>query len=230
MILDFHTHILPGMDDGAKDVATALRMLARESAQGVTHVALTSHFYRFQNSPEEFLRRRGKAFALLREELPADAPKLLLGAEVAFYSGISEEPDIGSLCLEGTDLLLVEMRPYPWTDAMVKELLTLQERGMTVVLAHAERYLPYQLPSVRKTLRDAGVLVQVNAGALNLPFFGQVIMHLLMTGKAHFIGSDAHNLVTRIPCMNLAGKVLEKVMGKRWLKDFFDAQKIYFPE
>ena len=63
---DLHTHILPGMDDGAKDAAAAAAMLRMEAEQGVTGVALTPHFYRADETPERFLARRGAACSIHR--------------------------------------------------------------------------------------------------------------------------------------------------------------------
>ena len=55
---DLHTHILPGMDDGAVSVETSLEMLRMERDQGVDAVVLTPHFYRDRERPEQFLARR----------------------------------------------------------------------------------------------------------------------------------------------------------------------------
>ena len=81
-MIDLHTHILPGMDDGAKDVQTALRMLEMAREQGVTGIALTPHFYRDEERPETFFLRRQKAWERLNGELEdreISAPRLVLG-------------------------------------------------------------------------------------------------------------------------------------------------------
>ena len=78
---DLHTHILPGMDDGAKTVEQSLQMLQMQLEQCVDTVVLTPHFYRERETVEEFLSRRGKAMAQLTAALPANAPQLLLGAD-----------------------------------------------------------------------------------------------------------------------------------------------------
>ena len=86
-MIDFHTHILPGMDDGCKSVAERLWMLRQEQQQGVGTVVLTPHYYPWENSPEEFLARRSRAWENLRQQLPEDAPQLFLGAEVHYFEG-----------------------------------------------------------------------------------------------------------------------------------------------
>ena len=87
---DLHTHILPGMDDGAPDVETSLAMLREEARQGVDTVVLTPHFYRDRERPEHFLARRARAADRLNsaiQALPGEErramPRLILGAEVA---------------------------------------------------------------------------------------------------------------------------------------------------
>ena len=82
---DLHTHILPGVDDGAKAPEESLEMLRMERDQGVDTVVLTPHFYRDRERPEHFLKRRRAAgealrdalMALPEEELPEEAPELL---------------------------------------------------------------------------------------------------------------------------------------------------------
>ena len=61
-IIDFHSHVLPGIDDGSKSVEQSIAMLKREAEQGITHVVATPHFYPQEDRPEKFLRRREKAF------------------------------------------------------------------------------------------------------------------------------------------------------------------------
>lgn len=68
---DLHTHILPGVDDGAKNLDMSLALLRAQRADGVTRIALTPHF-RFEQTIEEFLRRRDEAMTLLTQALKAE--------------------------------------------------------------------------------------------------------------------------------------------------------------
>lgn len=61
-MIDFHTHILPGVDDGAENIETALAMLREEAVQGVNQVFATPHFYADEETPEAFLERRRASF------------------------------------------------------------------------------------------------------------------------------------------------------------------------
>lgn len=60
-MIDFHSHILPGVDDGSKNVEMSLEMLRASAAQGVTDICLTPHFYAERNTPEKFLEKRRRA-------------------------------------------------------------------------------------------------------------------------------------------------------------------------
>ena len=108
---DLHTHILPGIDDGKKNVQTSLALLRSEYAQGVEQIEMTPHFNFENQTIKEFLQRRNAAARQLW--LPfrnAELPQYMkLGAEI-FYSAQLAEVDPQPLCLTGTNLLLIE---YP---------------------------------------------------------------------------------------------------------------------
>ena len=70
-MFDFHSHILPGIDDGSKDAETSVNMIAEEIRQGVSGIALTPHFYADTDDPETFLEKRARAFDELREATKA---------------------------------------------------------------------------------------------------------------------------------------------------------------
>ena len=83
-IIDFHSHILPGIDDGSQSVEESIALLRKEAEQGVTQVIATPHFYPRYDAPEQFLKRRSEAEAALREEMSKHSglPQLFVGAEV----------------------------------------------------------------------------------------------------------------------------------------------------
>ena len=88
-IIDMHCHILPGVDDGARDVETSLAMLEASRAQGVQYMVATPHFYATRDRVDTFLDRRREAWETLKPRMGADFPGIVLGAEVAFFRGIS---------------------------------------------------------------------------------------------------------------------------------------------
>ena len=96
-MIDFHSHILPGIDDGSRNVKMSLGMIEELSRQGVDTICATSHFYVTQRTPEHFLERRQEAYELLEPVLPDNAPRILLGAEVLYFPGISRLESLPSL-------------------------------------------------------------------------------------------------------------------------------------
>lgn len=87
-MIDFHSHILPGIDDGSRDIEMSLRMLESSLRQGVTAIALTPHFYADNDTPERFLKRRDESFREL-QRVSGSRPRLLKGAEVYYFPGFS---------------------------------------------------------------------------------------------------------------------------------------------
>ena len=144
-MIDIHTHILPGMDDGSGSLEESLAMAKESARQGVRLLAATPHFYATQEDPERFLQRREKSLALLESAWQEGFPTLLVGAEVRYFDGISRVEEVSWLTLDHTRILLLEMPFTSWSGRMVDEVLELQRsRGLQVLLAHVSRVLKDQ--------------------------------------------------------------------------------------
>ncbi|MBR1629024.1 MAG: capsular polysaccharide biosynthesis protein, partial [Lachnospiraceae bacterium] len=83
MVIDFHTHVLPGIDDGARDLETSIEMLDKMKKQGVDLVVATPHFYADRMTVDGFLKNREKAFEAVESRRRDGWPKVMKGAEVA---------------------------------------------------------------------------------------------------------------------------------------------------
>ena len=163
-MIDWHSHILPAMDDGSRDVEESLEMLAQLSEQGVDTVVATPHFFANDESVQRFLERRAKSYEELAERIGEGLPRIVLGAEVKYYPGISQMEHLKDLRIEGTKLILLEMPFSKWTEYTVRELVTLATSGDSrIILAHMERYLPFQSARVWERLYAGGLIMQVNA-------------------------------------------------------------------
>lgn len=219
-MIDFHSHILPGIDDGSRDVEMSLQMLSMLKAQGVSTVAATSHFYATERTPQHFLERRQEAFDKLNASLDEDAPEILLGAEVLYFPGICRMEMLPELCLQGTDLLLLEMPFTSWSDHMIREVREIARSGrFTLVLAHIERYYDKQPTSVWDELLEEGVLMQSNASFF-LPFATRrKALRLLKEGRIHLLGTDCHNVTSRPPRMAEARAMIERRLGRAVLEE-----------
>lgn len=216
-MLDLHTHILPGMDDGSKSVKQSLAMLSRESKQGIRNVVLTPHFYPHRESPESFLKRRKQAYLQLRKAIPEQAklPRLHLGAEVAYYSGISRSDAIDEMCIHGTRTMLIEMPFSRWGSSVISELNYLREcRGIRPVIAHMERYMFYQPLGTVRHLREQGMWLQVNTSFFLSRKTAWLATAMLKRQYIQFIASDCHDLQLRPPnvrqALNVAVRRLDK--------------------
>lgn len=218
-MIDWHSHILPEMDDGSRDTAESISMINMLRTQGVGTVIATPHFYANDESVDLFLERRKSAFERLAAELPEGSPEILLGAEVRYYQGINRMADLNALRIEGTKLLLLEMPMSSWTEYMVRELIEMSGRSsIKVVLAHVERYMALQKQSVWNRLLESGILMQVNASFFTSFVSKRKALSLLREGSVHFVGSDSHNMSSRPPRVGKAFEVIQKKLGENYLK------------
>jgi len=219
-VIDFHTHILPGVDDGSKSVEESLLMLHAMADQGVKIAAATPHFYANDESVESFLMRRSAAYEPLVKEAPK-VPEIVLGAEVRYYDGISHLRELNDLRIEGTKFLLLEMPFRRWTDYAIGEVIDMATRGkITLVLAHIDRYLPFVKKETLVRLIRGGVLFQVNASFFQGVFTAPKALKMLREGMIHFIGTDCHNTQDRAPNMGKALDIIGKKMGSDTVSDF----------
>ncbi len=222
-MIDFHTHILPAVDDGSRSIDESLLMLRALSEQNTKKVVLTPHFYADNESVDSFLNRRNEAYELLKAKAPPDSPNTVLGAEVRYYAGIGHLQELKKLRIDGTKLLLLEMPFSHWTEHSLSEVLDIAGRGnITLVLAHIERYLPFITGNIFQRLADNGVLFQANASFFDGFFKSAKAIKMLKKNRIHFIGSDCHNASERRPNMTTAFQTLNRRLGEYAAKKFFD--------
>ena len=227
---DLHSHVLPGMDDGAKSVEISLRMLRAEWKQGVSTVVATPHFYRDVESPRSFLHRRKEAVQRLMEgmkPLPMESlkrfPSVRLGAEVAWVPNLALWPELRQLCYEGTSYILIEPPFQPWSESMFRQLYDLIDgEGLTPVIAHLDRYLDRQDSGKIREICAMGLPIQISADMFSGVFNRLKGMRLIKSGKAQLLISDCHNMTTRPPNLGPAMEYLRGKLGER-AEALFDA-------
>jgi protein-tyrosine phosphatase len=212
---DFHSHILPGMDDGSRSLEESIEMLRMEAEQGITCVVASPHFYPRYDDPAHFLAKREASAQQLREEMARynDLPQLVLGAEVYYFRGMSESDQLSRLTIEGKNSILIEMPTPPWTEEMYRELETLWvRRGVRPIIAHIDRYIrPFHTYGIPGRLARLPVLVQANAEFFLDKRTAGMALRMLKEERIHLLGSDCHDLRERKP--NL-GPVLQKIHHK----------------
>ena len=125
-IVDFHSHLLPAVDDGSKSLQESMELLRMEAEQGIRHVVATPHFYPQHDFPERFLKRRAEAEMILREEMAKyqGLPELSIGAEVYFFNRMSESDVVSQLTIDQKRCILIEMPGPPWSDSMYRAWCT----------------------------------------------------------------------------------------------------------
>ncbi|MCD7739479.1 MAG: capsular polysaccharide biosynthesis protein [Lachnospiraceae bacterium] len=214
-MIDIHSHILPGIDDGSSSTEESAALLSSSAAQGIRVMAATSHFYAQENSPEEFLKKRLRAAKKLKTVLTPDMPRVILGAEVQYFTGISRAEMMEELRLMGTRVFLLEMPFSHWSKQIEAEVAELQRReSMQVVLAHVERYLDYGNMDFIRDLMDKEVLIQSNASFFLEHKSRKKALHMLKNGEIHLLGSDCHSVDHRPQQLGEALEVIEDRLGR----------------
>lgn len=216
-MIDFHTHILPNVDDGSDSVNKSIELLNILKNDGVKLVCLTSHFYPKQESIDEFIERRNNAFSLLNyKDL-----ELRLGAEIHYYRGISVNDDIAKLCIDNTNILLIELSfSTVINDNVIKELINLKNRGFKILLAHIERYDISEDQLIN--MHNNGILFQCNSEMFTNFFLKRKALKWLKSGLIDVIGSDAHNTNDRRPNYAKAMNIIKDKFGTSFYDNFIE--------
>ena len=229
-MIDFHTHILPGIDDGSKNSDMSLAMLREEAAQGTDTVCATPHFYADRMAVDQFLSRRDGALERLRSKMPdpkEELPDIIPGAEVYYFRGIGSAKALPKLTLKGTNTLLLEMPFMAWDKKTVEDVKgLLYDQGLTVVLAHVERYVEFQKDrSVWEEIFSLPVIPQINAGSfiekkrlLRRDRTFAFCMEFARSAPKLILGSDCHNTETRRPNLKEGRDALSAALGEGILK------------
>lgn len=222
-MIDWHSHILPAMDDGSRNTEESLQMLKALREQGIERVIATPHFLANREPVADFLQRRAQAYERLCHASNETLPQVICGAEVLYYPGIGRMEDFDRLNIGNSNLLLLEMPMAKWTEYTIRELGELSgTSGLTIVLAHIERYLGLQNRDVLDRLCENGLLMQVNASFFNNFGTRHKAFKLLQMGNIHFIGSDCHNMETRPPRIGCAYELIAKKFGKEYLSQMHE--------
>lgn len=225
-MIDFHTHILPGIDDGSRDIDMTEAMLREEQRQGVTLVVATPHFYANRMSIESFLQRRAAALEKtrkLRERSQAPLPELIAGAEVYYFRNIGKADAVSRLRVGDTGVLLLEMPFEQWDEDVLRDVEQLVEvPGQKVVLAHVERYIGFQRDKdIWNRVMALPITPQINAGSfvkkggfLHPDRKRKFCIDFLSKRPEIMLGSDCHNMEGRAPNLERGRAEIEKALGR----------------
>lgn len=229
--LDLHSHILPGVDDGSKNMEMTKEMLKKMYEEGVRNVLATSHSYpnRKGRSVEELIELT-KQVNQIAKEISPDL-EVYTGQELFYRESLAQELDDKKvLTLAGTDYVLVEFHPKERFQKICEGVSKLMQHGYYPVIAHVERVETLiGNPEHMHELVKMSCYMQVNAGSLQGGFFDRrtrTVLKMIKEGYIHFIGSDCHNLDSRPPRMKACVDKLYKKISKSMVEDLlFENQR-----
>jgi tyrosine-protein phosphatase YwqE len=196
MQVDMHSHILPALDDGCKDVNQSIGLLARLADLGLSKFHFTPHIFKelYLNTPD--------GIAAAYRSLQATSMNDLLGGFAAEYmvdrhfDQMLSDTNSSFACLPDQHIL-IEMSYIQESITIEKNIFDLQIQGYKPILAHPERYVFYhQMPERIRRFKDLGCLLQMNLLSL-IGYYGhherKVALYLLDNGLVDLVGTDVHH-------------------------------------
>jgi protein-tyrosine phosphatase len=220
-MIDLHTHVLPGVDDGPPTIDESLGILADSAASGVRMVAATPHVR--DDYPTTASVMEGLVAALRREAgANGIAVEVLTGGEIALDRlSVTPTAELRRFGLGGNSrYLLVEFPYYGWPLNLAEELASLRSAGFAVMLAHPERNAEVQAaPGRLAPLVDDGTLVQLTAASFSGTLGRRcraTALRLLELGLAHVVASDAHARGARMGLAALRKEISDERLAQ-WL-------------
>ena len=217
-LVDLHCHILPGIDDGAKNLDVSMALLNKEIQDGVAGIVFTPHFHYERISVEDFAAKRKAAFlkvakAARENGLPLTAK---MGAEVYFTTALPSL-DLSVLAIAKSNYILIEFPTTCHPAGIDETLYGVRQRGYTPILAHVERY-PFvaEDPTLLYNWVSEGCLEQINAsGLLRECRTAHWLQKLLDWNLVHLLCTDAHSMDTRPPNLAAGYSKLSSSIARR---------------
>jgi len=215
---DLHSHILPGIDDGSKNMEMSLKMLQIATGNGTKGIVATPHVIEGEWLPAwDRILTQCDLLRKAAQKAGNDIP-IFPGGEVAIYRDILDKlTGPGAYCINSGRYLLVEL-PATHIPSFTEEFFfTLQARGITPILAHPERHPELaKKPEILAQWISTGVLAQMNGTSLT-GLMGERVMasaELLLTNNmVHVIGSDAHSIRSRNTNLTSAVDKITRLIG-----------------
>lgn len=217
-MIDIHTHILPGIDDGAKDIEEALSMTDSLIMQGVTAAICTPHFNPARMALDTFLTSRKSALKLLSDS----KLDLIEASETYLHEYLFHYNDLCSLCVGSTNYLLLEL-PFDkkWNASILTSIEKLRYYyDIIPIIAHVERY-----PKITKDLKrliklkELGCLIQMNTETITNKKYRHLVHSYLKNDYVDVLGSDCHNMKSRPPLiMGAKDEIIHKHGVDKWNK------------
>lgn len=216
-LIDIHAHILPGVDDGSRNMGETISLLKIAYEQGVRKVIATPHFSLSGSTSSERVLRLLECVQNITKELASDL-EIFPGQEILYFDSLAEQLDSGSaLTLAGTRYVLIEFPASESFRQMERAIRKLMAFGYRPVIAHAERYTCLRSGSCADAAIGAGALLQMNFTSLRFKAssFWRITeiercRNMIRRNKIHFLGTDMHRVDYRPPEVQEALSWLEQ--------------------
>lgn len=210
MKIDIHSHIIWGVDDGAKDKEESIGLLKALKEQGVDKVIATPHFSEYITEFESYQKKVQERFEILKNT--EDLPELFLGYEFKYFKGCSTSEVTERMCLGNSKYLLLEL---PYTDIQLSALNEIENlrynKNIIPIFAHIDRYSAYNnYKELIKFVSETDVHAQINANSVYCERNKRNAFKLLKNDLISFVGSDAHSLDFRPPNMDKFYNIVEQ--------------------
>ncbi len=222
-IIDIHSHILPGIDDGASSPEAALHMLREARRQGIREVIATPHYSRrFPNNCPGQIREQCRALQALARESRIDI-QIHPGQEILYTEDIPEKIAKGELLtLADSHYVLVEFYPGISYMEILRAVQMMVMEGFSPVLAHVERYRVLRTEEKLEELCDRGAFLQMNFDAVGGSWLDEKVRwcrKLLKEHYIHFMGTDMHNTASRRPETGEAVDWMKRKLDAGYVRD-----------
>lgn len=193
-MIDLHCHILPALDDGARDLEDSIAMARQAEEDGIAVVCATPHIRHDHEVRGEEIAARVE---VVQERVEAAGLKLRIvpGGELAQSEADRlSEAELRRVSLGGAGgWVLLEPAPGPLAEELRELVGRLAERGMGAVIAHPERHADAHFEERLRGLVDDGCLIQWTAAFVADPALADLVARMTRAGLVHLLGSDAHS-------------------------------------
>lgn len=219
-IVDIHSHILYGIDDGSKDLEESIQMLKLAYKQGIQKVIATPHSY-----SKVSIDTIKSTFQTLQKEIDKILPdmQLYLGQEILYFHDCPDYLKSGELLtLHHSKYVLVEFSPNISFMNLYISVRNLSSHSFIPIIAHIERYIHIQEESNLEKLINMGALLQMNYTSLIGNIFSREVhwcRDMVKKGYIHYLATDMHGIHYRKPEITKALKWLYKSVDKETIQE-----------
>ncbi|MFJ7747974.1 tyrosine-protein phosphatase [Peribacillus sp. NPDC097295] len=227
-MIDIHSHILPGIDDGAQTIEDSIAMARMAVEEGIHKIIATPHHKngKYKNCKKDIISQVAELNEILiKENIPLE---ILPGQETRIYGEILKDYKLDEIVTlnDGGNYLFIEL-PSAHVPRYTEQLLSdIQFEQLTPIIVHPERNQELiKNPDLLYNFVKNGTLTQVTAASVSGGFGKNIqkfTIQLIESNLTHFISSDAHNVTSRSFKMNEAFDVVEKKFGVDWIDLFLD--------